>query len=78
MIVIKLAFIVALCYLFGRGIARESEKEAELAREETENIRTKAKEAYQLMQAEKRVLTNTINELREELMVLKKLDRIRK
>jgi hypothetical protein len=75
MIIVKLVLIVSLCYLIGRGLSRELEREADEAKKQTKDIRNKSKEAYQLMQAEKRVLVNTINELREEIDTLKKLNR---
>lgn len=78
MIIIKLGLIIGLCYIIGRGLARESEKEAELARKETSEVKSKAQETCQLMQDENKKLVNTVNELREEIKVLKQLDRGRK
>lgn len=75
MIILKLVLIVGLCYLIGRGLARESEKAVEDANKKLKCVQGAAKDAYDLMEAERSGMINTINELREEVATLKKLNR---
>lgn len=71
MILLKLLTIVLLCYFLSKGISINAIKEANKAKEELKDIKDKAKEAYQLMGAEKTILLKTIKELRKEIKYLK-------
>jgi hypothetical protein len=73
MIVIKIAFIVVLCYYISKGLASEAEKKVIETNKKLKVVQDAAKEAYSLMQAEKEILTNTIKELRDEVKLLKGL-----
>lgn len=73
MIILKLALMATVCYLLARGMTIDSEKKLIEKDKELKDVKDAAKEAYQLMQAEKTILTNTIKELRNELVLLKEL-----
>lgn len=75
MILLKLALMATVCYLLARGMTIDSEKKLIEKDKELKDVKDAAKEAYQLMQAEKTILTNTIKELRNELSVLKELQK---
>lgn len=72
MLIIKLALIVILCYIISKGLVIDYELETKRYKEELENTRTKVKNAYDLMEEEKKVLLDTINQLRLELNNYKK------
>ena len=67
MIFIKLALIVTLCYIFSRGLTANYELETNMYKKRLKETQERVKEAYVLMQEEKTMLINTINELRLEL-----------
>lgn len=67
MIIIKLVLIVILCYIFSRGLTANYEIETNMYKKRLEETQERVKEAYVLMQEEKTMLVNTINELRLEL-----------
>ena len=72
MLFIKLALFVAVCYIISKGLVIDYELETKRYKEELENTRTKVKNAYDLMEEEKKVLLDTINQLRLELNIYKK------
>ena len=55
------------------SVKNEVKSRAKNVKAEIKDVKDAAKEAYQLMQAEKTILTNTIKELRNELVLLKEL-----
>lgn len=73
MIFLKIAFIVALCYIFSRGLTSDYEKKLQAKDDDIKVIRSNFKEYEQLVEAERDGLIRTINELREELQILKEL-----
>ena len=71
MIVVKIIGMTLLCYFLAKGMSINALKDANEAKEELKDIKDKAKEAYQLMGAEKAILLKTIKELRKEIKYLK-------
>lgn len=71
MVILKLILMIFICYLLAKGLSSNAEKLQRRAEDRTKEVQDAAKEAYQLMQAEKTILTNTIKELREELLKTK-------
>lgn len=67
MIFLKLTALVTFCYLISKGITIRAEKKLKEYEKQLKDVKDAAKEAYCLMQAEKTILINTINELRNEL-----------
>lgn len=67
MVFLKLTALVAFCYLISKGITIRTEKKLKEYEKQLKDVKDAAKEAYCLMQAEKTILVNTINELRNEL-----------
>lgn len=66
MIFIKLALIAALCYLIGRSLSNSAEMRTKKIEEEYKDFKDKTKEYKALVEAEKRVLVDTIKKLKEE------------
>lgn len=67
MIIIKLVLFVAVCYIISKGLVVDYELKMNSYKEELEVTKEKVKNAYFLMQEEKTLLIDTINDLRLEL-----------
>lgn len=67
MIFLKLVLIVTVCYIISKGLVIDYELETKRYKDELNETRSRVKDAYTLMEEEKKVLINTINELRLEL-----------
>lgn len=75
MIFLKIALIVVLCYIFSRGLTSDYEKQIEVEKDKVKTVQKAFIEYQELTDEQRDVLVKTINELREELQVLKELKR---
>lgn len=75
MIFLKIALIVVLCYIFSRGLTSDYEKQIQVEKDKVKTVQKAFIEYQELTDEQRDSLVKTINELREELQVLKELKR---
>lgn len=73
MIFLKIVLIVVLCYIFSRGMTSDYEKQIEVEKDNVKAVQKAFIEYQELTDEQRDVLVKTINELRQELQILKEL-----
>lgn len=72
MLFIKLVLFIAVCYIISKGLVIDYELETKRYKEELDAFKFKTKEYHTLMELEKKILVDNINQLRLELNNYKK------
>lgn len=70
MVIVKLIILITVVVLLAKGFASDETKARIEVEAKLKNVQDASKEAYSLFLSERRLFTNTIDELREEVQEL--------